>query len=54
MKFTSLLEDLNDMEVKCLCEYVVIPGPIVFPVILWCLNVSTRFKTLKDLSAVAV
>ena len=42
------------MEAKYLCEYVAMPRPIFFPVTLWCLNVSTRFKTLKDLSAVAV
>ena len=36
----------------CLCEYVAIQRMMVFPVTLWC--VFTRFKTLKDLSAVAV
>ena len=43
---------LNLSTTACLCEYVAIQRPMVFPVTLW--RVFTRFKTLKDLSAVVV
>jgi hypothetical protein len=45
---------LHPMEVECLCEYVAMPRPIVFPVTLLRVNISARFNTLKYLSTVAV
>jgi len=43
------------MEGECVCEYDNSNAKAdSLPVSLWRVNMSTRFKTLKDLSAVAV
>ena len=45
---------MHAMGAECLCEYVAMTRLIVIPAPLWRVNMSTRFKTLNDISDVAV
>jgi len=48
---SGIIIQLHPMEAKCLCEYVAMPRPIVFPAPLWwvkmSLHVSKHWKIFR-------